>query len=78
MQKIILDVYNKKDKLVVVCENMLDMDQLIQSWRYGHIKLVERTIGNKKGTGGSDGIKYLSSTLSRPFFIDLWEIRDKL
>ena len=47
----------------------------LQEWRYRHVKMVERTIGRKSGTGGSDGVGYLASTLFRPVFPDLWAIR---
>ncbi|NBO17035.1 MAG: tryptophan 2,3-dioxygenase, partial [Actinobacteria bacterium] len=41
------------------------------------VKMVERTIGKKMGTGGSSGVEYLSSTLFKPVFSDLWEIRSR-
>jgi len=47
----------------------------MQEWRYRHVKMVERTIGHKIGSGGSSGVAYLSSTLFNPTFPDLWEIR---
>jgi len=50
----------------------------IQEWRYRHVKMVERTIGTKSGTGGSSGVEYLRSTLFKPAFPDLWEIRARL
>jgi tryptophan 2,3-dioxygenase len=49
----------------------------MQEWRYRHVKMVERTIGKKMGTGGSSGVDYLSSTLFKPVFADLWEIRSR-
>ena len=54
------------------------MDEGIQEWRYRHIKMVERTIGAKPGTGGSSGVGYLQSTLLKPVFPDLWAIRTEL
>jgi tryptophan 2,3-dioxygenase len=53
----------------------VDLDEGFQEWRYRHIKMVERTIGFKMGTGGSSGADYLRSTLFKPFFADLWAIR---
>jgi tryptophan 2,3-dioxygenase len=50
----------------------------MQEWRYRHVKMVERTIGVKMGTGGSSGAAYLASTVGRSLFPDLWEIRSKL
>jgi tryptophan 2,3-dioxygenase len=60
-----------------VCEALVDVDEGIQEWRYRHVKAVERIIGAKLGTGGSSGVDYLRSTLFRPFFPDLWEIRSR-
>jgi len=56
---------------------LVDVDEGIQEWRYRHVKAVERIIGARLGTGGSSGVDYLRSTLFRPFFPDLWEIRSR-
>ena len=58
-----------------VCERLVDFDEGMQEWRYRHVKMVERTIGNKPGTGGSVGVEYLKTTLFEPLFPDLWAIR---
>jgi tryptophan 2,3-dioxygenase len=58
-----------------VCEALVDIDEGIQEWRYRHVKMVERIIGAKIGTGGSAGAEYLRSTLFRPAFPDLWAVR---
>jgi len=50
----------------------------LQEWRYRHVKMVERTIGNKQGTGGSSGVGYLAKTLFQPVFPDLLAIRTEL
>ena len=47
----------------------------MQEWRYRHVRMVERTIGSKPGTGGSPGAEYLRTTLMRQAFPDLWAIR---
>jgi tryptophan 2,3-dioxygenase len=57
---------------------LVDLDEGLQEWRYRHVKMVERTIGSKMGTGGSSGAGYLLTTLNRPVFPDLWEIRSQL
>jgi tryptophan 2,3-dioxygenase len=57
---------------------MTDFDEGFQEWRYRHIKLVERTIGSKQGTGGSLGVEFLKKSLFQPIFADLWSIRHKL
>ena len=61
-----------------LCEALVDVDEGLQEWRYRHVKMVERTIGHKVGTGGSAGADYLRRTLFRPLFPALWEIRDRL
>ncbi len=58
-----------------VCEALVDLDEGIQEWRYRHVKMVERIIGARRGTGGSAGADYLRSTLFRPAFPDLWDVR---
>jgi tryptophan 2,3-dioxygenase len=58
-----------------VCEALVDIDEGIQEWRYRHVKMVERIIGGRHGTGGSAGAEYLRSTLFRPAFPDLWAVR---
>ncbi len=57
---------------------MLDFDEGQQEWRYRHVKLVERSIGKKHGTGGSLGVPFLKRSLFKSFFPDLWEIRHEL
>ena len=56
----------------------MDLDEGLQEWRYRHVKMVQRTIGTKRGTGGSTGAEYLMKTLNRPLFPDLWAIRTEL
>ena len=57
---------------------MVDLDEGLQEWRYRHVKMVQRTIGTKKGTGGSDGAAYLMTTLNHSLCPDLWAIRTEL
>ncbi len=75
MQAILTKVYRSDSALASLCERMVDLDEGMQEWRYRHVKMVERTIGTKRGTGGSEGAEYLRTTLMRPLFPDLWEIR---
>jgi len=75
MQRALIDVYRTNPSLANLCERMVDLDEGVQEWRYRHVKMVERTIGTKQGTGGSAGAEYLKTTLMRPLFPDLWEIR---
>jgi tryptophan 2,3-dioxygenase len=78
IQKILVDVYRTDAKNAELCERLVDLDEGIQEWRYRHVKMVERTIGTKRGTGGSSGAAYLRETIGRPLFPDLWEIRSQL
>jgi len=78
LQQVLIDVYRRDPATVAFCERLLDLDEGIQEWRYRHVKMVQRTIGTKPGTGGSDGAAYLMTTLHRPLFPDLWEIRTQL
>jgi tryptophan 2,3-dioxygenase len=78
VQEIIVAVYRADADAALVAERLVDLDEGVQEWRYRHVKMVERTIGTKRGTGGSSGVEYLRSTLFRPAFPDLWEIRSRL
>jgi tryptophan 2,3-dioxygenase len=78
MQAILITIYRTDPKNSEFCERLVDLDEGIQEWRYRHVKMVQRTIGMKSGTGGSSGAKYLASTLANPAFPDLWEIRSSL
>jgi tryptophan 2,3-dioxygenase len=77
VQDVLLEVHRNDPESAGVCERLLDIDEGLQEWRYRHVKMVERTIGAKMGTGGSAGVKYLASTLFNPVFVDLWEIRSR-
>jgi tryptophan 2,3-dioxygenase len=77
VQDALLELHRKDAEAAMVSERLIDIDEGIQEWRYRHIKMVERTIGAKLGTGGSSGVKYLASTLFNPVFKDLWEIRSR-
>jgi tryptophan 2,3-dioxygenase len=74
----ILRLYKSEPNLEILFELMTDYDEGFQEWRYRHIKLVERTIGSKKGTGGSLGVEFLKKSLFHPVFPDLWAIRHRL
>jgi tryptophan 2,3-dioxygenase len=59
-------------------ESLIAHDEFFSLWRYHHIKMVERMLGTKKGTGGSEGVGYLKTTLDKKFFPELWEARTYL
>ncbi|TNC24536.1 tryptophan 2,3-dioxygenase [Amycolatopsis alkalitolerans] len=71
-------VYADDGGQAVVAEHLVDLDEGMQEWRYRHVKMVERTIGDKAGTGGSSGAAYLRGTLFHPVFPELWAIRRDL
>jgi tryptophan 2,3-dioxygenase len=78
VQDLLVTVYRDNGEAAQVCEQMVDLDEGIQEWRYRHVKMVERTIGHKIGTGGSAGAAYLRTTLFEPAFPDLWDVRSRL
>ena len=78
VQKEILRLYKNSPECSILFELMTDFDEGLQEWRYRHVKLVERTIGAKKGTGGSPGVPFLKESLFRPVFHDLWAIRHEM
>ena len=78
LQRLLVRVYRTNPGVQSVCERLVDLDEGLMEWRYRHVKMVERTIGTRHGTGGSAGAPYLSTTLNRPAFPDLWAIRTEL
>jgi tryptophan 2,3-dioxygenase len=78
LQEELLRAYHEQPELVILFELMTDFDEGLQEWRYRHIKLVERTIGSKRGTGGSPGVEFLKQSLWKPLFPDLWAIRHRM
>ena len=78
LREALVQVYRTKPDVANLCERMVDLDEGLMEWRYRHVKMVERTIGTRKGTGGSAGAEYLRTTLNQPLFPDLWAIRTEL
>ena len=78
VQEVLLAVYRDDGGAAMVAERLVDLDEGVQEWRYRHVKMVERTIGTRTGTGGSAGTAYLRTTLFAPVFPDLWAIRSAL
>ncbi|HEY7796433.1 MAG TPA: tryptophan 2,3-dioxygenase family protein [Microbacteriaceae bacterium] len=77
VQKVLIELHRNDPESNMVGEALTDLDEGLQEWRYRHVKMVERTIGRKIGTGGSSGAGYLASTLFNPVFPDLWAIRSQ-
>ena len=77
IEESLLSVYRTRPDVSLLLEELVDIDEGLQEWRYRHVKMVERTIGNSRGTGGSSGAGYLKSTLFSPVFPELWAIRSR-
>jgi len=73
VQEVIKDALERPGYESIILNQMLDLDSLMQEWRYRHVKLVERTIGQRKGSGGSSGADFLKSTIFTPCFDELWD-----
>lgn len=71
----IAELYRSEGQYVILFELMIDFDEALQEWRYRHLKIVERTIGDKHGTGGSLGVDFLKPSVHVQVFPDLWAIR---
>jgi tryptophan 2,3-dioxygenase len=78
VQEVLVTIYHKDPAAWQVCELLVDLDEMLQAWRYRHLKMVERTVGDTNGSDGGSGVEYLRSTLARPLFPDLWAIRIRL
>jgi tryptophan 2,3-dioxygenase len=78
IQEALVKLYRERPDVAILLELMTDFDEGLQEWRYRHVMMVQRTIGNKMGTGGSLGVDYLRRTLFHPIFPDLWLIRNRL
>ena len=74
----IYDDAERNVDLYVLLEAFIEFDERFMLWRGRHIRMVERMIGYKPGTGGSLGVRYLETTLQKKFFPELWEVRTVL
>jgi len=75
------EVYREPTKywpLYQLAEKLVDLDDAMATWRHKHVITVERIIGLKRGTGGTAGVPYLQSTLSKRAFPELWSVRTRL
>ncbi|MFN2500729.1 MAG: tryptophan 2,3-dioxygenase [Pyrinomonadaceae bacterium] len=64
--------------LFIMQDLLIEHDANISIWRYHHVLMVERMLGMKRGTGGSEGVGYLMTTLTKKFFPELWDARTHL
>jgi tryptophan 2,3-dioxygenase len=60
------------------CEELVDLEDNFQAWRFRHLQVVQRTIGHKLGTGGSSGVDFLRRALDLTFFPELYEVRTRI
>jgi tryptophan 2,3-dioxygenase len=80
-QRAMVEVLTHQEQLYKeyqLAEALLEHDEYFSLWRSHHIKMVERMVGAKPGTGGSEGVGYLRTTLDKKFFPELWEARTYL
>lgn len=61
-----------------LAEKLVDLDDAMLTWRHKHVVTVERIIGRRRGTGGTEGVAYLAETLKRRCFPELWAVRTRL
>src|SRR5687767_7433398 len=77
----IVEILSKPEKnadLFIMQDLLIEHDANFSLWRYHHVLMVERMLGMKRGTGGSEGVGYLMTTLMKKFFPELWEARTHL
>ena len=75
------DIYRHGDdhwELYEWAEKLVDLEHRFQTWRFSHMKTVERIIGYRRGTGGTAGVSYLTKALDLRFFPELWNVRTAL
>jgi tryptophan 2,3-dioxygenase len=78
---VIADIYRNAERYWTAyeaCEELVDLEENFQLWRFRHLKTVERTIGGKRGTGGSSGVAFLRAALDVTFFPELYAVRTEI
>jgi tryptophan 2,3-dioxygenase len=74
-------IYENPEKmwdLYEMAEKLVDVDETYSLWRYRHVKVVERVIGFKRGTGGTAGVAYLRQMVDDRLFPELWDVRTEI
>jgi tryptophan 2,3-dioxygenase len=81
IMRALLPIYADRENhlaLYMLSESLVEFDEFLGLWREHHVRVVERVIGFKQGTGGSSGAAYLRTTLTKKCFPYLWEVRTYL
>ena len=81
VRAVIRDIYERPEEnwdAYEMCEKLIDVDEQMALWRFRHVKVVQRIIGWKRGTGGSSGVDYLKQLVDVLLFPDLWDVRTEL
>jgi len=79
--EMLADVYAAPEQhwgVYETCEELVDVEDNFQQWRFRHLQVVQRTIGHKTGTGGSSGVDFLRRALDLTFFPELYEVRTRI
>lgn len=79
--QVFFDVYTHAEDhwdVYEACEELVDLEDNFQLWRFRHLKTVQRTIGMKTGTGGSSGVAFLQRALDLTFFPELYAVRTEI
>ena len=76
--KAIYDAPKRDWEAYEMCEELVDVEESFQLWRFRHMKTVERIIGHKRGTGGSSGVGFLRAALDLTFFPELLDVRTEI
>jgi tryptophan 2,3-dioxygenase len=78
---VFVSIYERADEhwaAYEACEELVDLEENFQLWRFRHLKTVERVIGFKRGTGGSSGVGFLRAALDLTFFPELYAVRTEI
>ena len=79
--EVFVEVYRDPERqwdVYETCEELIDVEDTFQTWRFRHLKTVERVIGFKRGTGGSSGVAFLRRALDLTFFPELYAVRTEI
>ena len=81
LMPVFIEIYNNHDEhweAYETCEELVDLEENFQFWRFRHLRTVQRIIGMKRGTGGSSGAPFLQKALELTFFPELFAVRTEI